>query len=97
MQFVWEAERTKAKVNAMLCLKRQAVANPLFGKGRLKIFSDDLLFIEQIPQTADNSTDKLLQFRVDFLLFPRKANKSRKNIKNVKKLRTNSLISCNYM
>ncbi|HIF8621129.1 TPA: hypothetical protein ACX5D6_001544, partial [Neisseria meningitidis] len=66
-------------------------------QGRLKIFSDDLLFIEQIPQTADNPTDKLLQFRVDFLLFPRKANKSRKNIKSVKKLRTNSLISCNYM
>ncbi|HEZ1326682.1 TPA: hypothetical protein WHD72_000886 [Neisseria meningitidis] len=87
----------KGKSQCNVCLKRQAVANPLFGKGRLKIFSDDLLFIEQIPQTADNPTDKLLQFRVDFLLFPRKANKSRKNIKNVKKLRTNSLISCNYM
>ncbi len=49
-----EAERTKAKVNAMLCLKRQTVANPLFGKGRLKIFSDDLLFIEQIPQTRQS-------------------------------------------
>ena len=60
MQFVRVAERTKAKVNAMPCLKRQAAANPLFGKGRLKIFSDGLLFIGQTPQTADNPTDKLL-------------------------------------
>ncbi|EFE50469.1 hypothetical protein NEIELOOT_00626 [Neisseria elongata subsp. glycolytica ATCC 29315] len=44
----------------MPCLKRQAAANPLFGKGRLKIFSDGLLFIGQTPQTADNPTDKLL-------------------------------------